>query len=87
MCNSKTLKIQRMFKIASEFQSFKSPLPHINGLLCISYIFKNYSLKYNKTKECKILFFGDDLKFWSFFNMKHGIFKVSTHFLKFIFTQ
>jgi len=24
---------------------------------------KNYNLKYNKTKECEILIFGDDLKF------------------------
>jgi hypothetical protein len=31
---------------------------------------KSYSLKYNKTKECEILIFGDDLKFWSFFKMK-----------------
>jgi hypothetical protein len=27
---------------------------------------KSYSLEYNKTKVCKNLFFGDDLKFWSF---------------------
>jgi hypothetical protein len=27
---------------------------------------KSYSLEYNKTKECEILIFGDDLKFWSF---------------------
>jgi hypothetical protein len=32
---------------------------------------KSYSLKYNKTKECEILVFGDDLKFWSFLKMKH----------------
>jgi hypothetical protein len=24
---------------------------------------KSYSLKYNKTKKCEILIFGDDLKF------------------------
>jgi hypothetical protein len=24
---------------------------------------KSYSLEYNKTKECEILIFGDDLKF------------------------
>ncbi len=24
---------------------------------------KNYSLEYNKTKNCEILIFGDDLKF------------------------
>jgi hypothetical protein len=28
-------------------------------------------LKYNKTKECEVSIFGDDLKFWSFFKMKH----------------
>jgi len=32
---------------------------------------KRYNLKYNKTKECEILIFGDDLNFWSFFKMKH----------------
>jgi len=32
---------------------------------------KSYSLKYNTTKECEISIFGDDLKFWSFFKMKH----------------
>jgi len=41
---------------------------------------KSYSLEYNKTKECEILTFGDDLKFWSFFKMKHWICKVSIHF-------
>jgi hypothetical protein len=28
------------------------------------------------------LIFGDDLKFWSFFNMKHWICKEFAHFLK-----
>jgi len=32
---------------------------------------KSYSLEYIKTKECEILILGDDLKFWSFFKMKH----------------
>ncbi len=32
---------------------------------------KSYNLEYNKTKECEILFFGDDLKILSFFKMKH----------------
>jgi hypothetical protein len=32
---------------------------------------KSYSLKYNKTKEFEVLIFGDDLKFWTFFKMKH----------------
>jgi len=45
---------------------------------------KIYNLKYNKTKECEILIFGDDLKFWSFFKMKHWIYKESKHFSKFI---
>jgi hypothetical protein len=40
---------------------------------------KNYSLKYNKTKECENLIFGDDLKFWSFFKMKHRIYKEFAH--------
>jgi hypothetical protein len=43
---------------------------------------KSYSLKYNKTKECENLIFGDDLKFGSFFKMKHWICKESTHFFK-----
>jgi hypothetical protein len=40
----------------------------------------NYSLEYNKIRECEILILGDDLKFWSFFKMKHWICKESTHF-------
>jgi len=46
---------------------------------------KGYNLKYNKTKECEILIFGDYLKFWSFFKMKHWIYKEYAHFKKFIF--
>jgi hypothetical protein len=45
---------------------------------------KIYILEYNETKECKILIFGDDLKFWSFFKMKLWIYKNSAHFGKFI---
>jgi hypothetical protein len=37
------------------------------------------NLEYNKTKECEILFFGDDLKFWSFFKTKHWICKEFAH--------
>jgi hypothetical protein len=48
---------------------------------------KSYSLEYNKTKECENLIFGDDLKFWSFFKMKHWICKEFAHFLKFICIQ
>jgi hypothetical protein len=48
---------------------------------------KKNSLEYNKTKECETLIFGDDLKFWSFFKMKHWIYKESAHFKNFIFTQ
>jgi hypothetical protein len=44
------------------------------------FIVKSYSLKYNKTKECEILVFGDDLKFWSLLKMKHWICKKSPHF-------
>jgi hypothetical protein len=40
------------------------------------------SLEYNKTKECDNLILEDDLKFWSFFNMKHWICKDSAHFFK-----
>jgi len=43
---------------------------------------KSYNLKYNKTKKCENLIFGDDLKFWSFLKMKHWIYKKSPHFLK-----
>jgi hypothetical protein len=28
---------------------------------------KSYNLEYIKTKECEILIFDDDLKFWSIF--------------------
>jgi len=48
---------------------------------------KSYSLEYNKTKECEKLIFGDDLKFWSFFKMKHWICKEFAHLKKFIFIQ
>jgi hypothetical protein len=41
---------------------------------------KSYGLEYNKTKECEIFIFGDDLKFWSFFKMKHWVCKESTQF-------
>jgi hypothetical protein len=37
------------------------------------------SWKYNKIKECEVLIFGDDLKFWSFFKMKHWIYKEFAH--------
>ncbi len=36
---------------------------------------KSYGFKYNKTKECENLIFSDDLKFWSFFKMKHWTYK------------
>jgi hypothetical protein len=32
---------------------------------------KSYRLEYNKIKDREILIFSDDLKFWSFFKMKH----------------
>jgi len=32
---------------------------------------KSYSLEYNQIKKFEILIFSDDLKFWSFFKMKH----------------
>jgi hypothetical protein len=48
---------------------------------------KSYNLEYNKTKECEILIFGDDLKFWSFVKMKHWICKEFAHFKSFIFIQ
>jgi len=48
---------------------------------------KIYSLKYNKIKECENLIFGDDFKFWSFFKMKHWIYKEYAHFKKFIVIQ
>jgi len=41
---------------------------------------KSYNLEYNKTKECENLIFGDYLKFWSFFKMKHWIYKEYAHF-------
>jgi hypothetical protein len=40
---------------------------------------KSYSLEYNETKECENLFFGDDLIFFSFFKIKHLIYKEFTH--------
>jgi hypothetical protein len=41
---------------------------------------KSYNIKYNKIKEFEILVFGDNLKFWSFFKMKHWICKEYAHF-------
>jgi hypothetical protein len=32
---------------------------------------KSYNLEYNKSKECEISTFDDDLKFWSFFKMEY----------------
>jgi hypothetical protein len=46
-----------------------------------------YSLKYNKTKECEILIFGDDLKFWSFFKMKHWICNLHTFKISYLFNN
>jgi hypothetical protein len=40
---------------------------------------KKLYLKYNKTKKCDNLIFGDDLKFWPFFKMKHWIYKKYAH--------
>jgi hypothetical protein len=40
---------------------------------------KSYSSEYNKSKECEILIFSDDVKFWSFFKMKHWIYKEYAH--------
>jgi hypothetical protein len=48
---------------------------------------KSCTLEYNKIKEWKFIISGDDLKFWSFFKMKHWICKESAHFLKFICIQ
>jgi hypothetical protein len=48
---------------------------------------KGYILVYNKTKECEILIFGDDLKFWSFLKMKHWIYKEFAHFKPYLFNN
>jgi len=48
---------------------------------------KSYSLEYNEIKECENLIFGDKLKFWSFFKIKHWKYKESEHLKKFIFIQ
>jgi hypothetical protein len=48
---------------------------------------KSYSLEYNKTKEREIFIFGNDLKFWSIFKMKHWIYREFAHFKFFIFVQ
>jgi len=74
---------QNCFKILELQESFTT-YEWVIMYWCIK---KNYSLEYNKTKECEILIFGDDLKFWSFFKMKHWIYKEFAYFLKFIFIQ
>jgi hypothetical protein len=48
---------------------------------------KSYNLKYNKTKVCENSFFGDDLKFWSFFKMKNWVCREFAHLKKNIFIQ
>jgi hypothetical protein len=46
---------------------------------------KSYNLEYNKTKDCEILIFGDDLKFWSFFKIKHWICLKNLHTFKILY--
>jgi hypothetical protein len=57
----------RISKLQESFTTYKW-VNNVHDVWRIS-----YSLEYNKTKECEILIFGDDLKFWSFFKMKHWI--------------
>jgi hypothetical protein len=44
---------------------------------------KSYSLEHNKIKECEILIFGAELKFWSFFKMKNIEFVRNLYIFKF----
>jgi hypothetical protein len=62
MWNFTTLKIQRMFQnyvrileLQESFTTYK--------WVAMYMMYEIYILKYNKTKECEILSFGDDLKF------------------------
>ncbi len=57
---------QNFFKI-SKFQSLLPCIKRLYYILCIK---KSYSLEYNKIKECEKKN-CDDLKFLSFFKMKH----------------
>jgi len=63
MWNSKTLKIQRMFQNCFKISKFQKSFTTYERVIIYMMYEKKLYLKYNKTKECEILIFGDDLKF------------------------
>jgi len=76
--------IQNCFKILEFFKSF---IAYKWITMYTWFIKKSYNLEYNKTKECKILVFGDNLKNLSFKKIKHWIYKEFAHLKKSIFIQ
>jgi hypothetical protein len=63
MWNSKTLKIQRMFQNCFKISEFQESFTTYKWVIMYMMYKKNYSLEYNKSKECEISIFGDDSKF------------------------
>jgi len=63
MCNSKTLKIQRMFQNCFRISKLQKYFTTYKWVIMYMIYEKNYNLKYNKIKEGEIFIFGGDLKF------------------------
>jgi hypothetical protein len=53
-----------ILELQKSFTTYKWVIMHM------VHIKRSYTVKYNKTKGCEILIFGDDLKFWSFFKIE-----------------
>ncbi len=68
MWKFKTLKFKEYFKIAELQKSFTT---YNWAIMYMMDLKKKRHLEYNITKECENLIFGDDLKIWRFFKMKH----------------
>jgi hypothetical protein len=62
MWNSKTLKIQKLFQNCFKILKFQESFTIYTWVIMYMMFEKNYSLEYNKTKDCEILIFDDDLK-------------------------
>jgi len=63
MWNYKTFKIQIMFQNCFKISKLQESFTTYKWVIMYMMYEKNCSLKYNKTKECENLIFGDDLKF------------------------
>jgi len=63
MWNYKTFKIKIMFQNCFRILKLEEFFTTYKWVIMYMMYVKNYSLEYNKTKECENLIFGDDLKF------------------------